>query len=116
MSPRQEFLAELKAAPALLRQLTATLAQRLLASAQREGALAFLAAPARLARALVQIVAAAGGDGQVIASQEALAQRIGVTRQTAARILGEWRRQGWIRTGRGRVTLVDRQALAEVAG
>ena len=58
---------------------------------------------------------AEGGKGYVKVSQEELAQRIGVTRQTAARVLGQWRRAGWIITGRGVIMLVDHLALRRSA-
>ena len=40
-----------------------------------------------------------------------LAQRLGVARQTVAKILGRWRRAGWIITGRGKLVLLNRAAL-----
>jgi CRP-like cAMP-binding protein len=52
----------------------------------------------------------------VTISQEELARRIGATRQTTAKILGQWRRAGWIVTGRGRIVVLDRAALRKVTG
>lgn len=49
-------------------------------------------------------------------AQEELAQRIGATRQTTAKVLGQWRRRGWIVTGRGRIVVLDRSALGALAG
>ena len=110
--PRAAFLAELDAQPLLLRRLLDTFAQRLRASSEREGALAFMTAPARLARLLLQSVSPDGLTGPLVTiSQEEIAQRVGVTRQTVAKVLGGWRRAGWIITGRGRIMLVDRAAL-----
>ncbi len=113
--PRQEFLLELEREPALARRLLATLALQLQTSAEREGTLAFVEAPGRLARVLLRMERTEGGRGFVTVSQEELAQRIGVTRQTAARVLGTWRRAGWIITGRGAIMLVDRPALRRCA-
>ena len=113
--PRHEFLAELEREPALTRRLLETLAMQLQKSAEREVLLAFVEAPGRLARVLVSLERAEGGKGYVKVSQEELAQRIGVTRQTAARVLGQWRRAGWIITGRGVIMLVDRPALRRCA-
>lgn len=114
--PRQEFLVELEREPALTRRLLETLAMQLQISAEREGILAFVEAPGRLARVLVRMERTEGGKGYVKISQEELAQRVGVTRQTAARVLGQWRRAGWIITGRGVIMLVDRPALRRCAG
>lgn len=113
--PRAEFLMALEAEPRLMRQMIETLALRLLSSARREGALAFLDAPARLARVLLQLDRVAGSSGKIEISQEELARRAGITRQTAARVLGQWRRQAWLRTGRGRIVLLDRTGLASLA-
>jgi CRP-like cAMP-binding protein len=114
--PGAAFLAALEAEPRALRRLLATLAARLRGSGERESALAFLSAPARLARLLLQASAAAGGGLPLVTlSQEEAAQRIGVTRQTVAKILGGWRRTGWIVTGRGRIMLVNTQALRRLA-
>ena len=114
--PCGDFLAELDSQPALMRRLLDAFAQRLRASSERESALAFMTAPARLARLLLQNVAADGLTGPLVTiSQEELAQRVGVTRQTVAKVLGGWRRAGWIITGRGRIMLVDRAALKRMA-
>jgi CRP/FNR family cyclic AMP-dependent transcriptional regulator len=109
--PREEFLAEVESEPKLMRRLLETLAQRLRLGTEREGALAFLDAPQRLARILLQLDRKASADGFVTISQEEIAQHIGVARQTAAKILGQWRRAGWIITGRGKIVLLNRAAL-----
>jgi CRP-like cAMP-binding protein len=114
--PREEFLAELEREPKLVRQLIGLIAERLRVSSERERALAFLDAPARLARMLLQLNRAASQEGYVTISQEELARRIGATRQTTAKILGQWRRAGWIVTGRGRIVVLDRAALRKVTG
>lgn len=111
------FLAKLETEPRLMRQLLETLAHRLRESGERESALAFLNAPARLARLLLeraQAVEASELACLVTISQDDLAQRVGVTRQTVAKILGGWRRSGWIITGRGKIMLVNRAALRRV--
>jgi CRP/FNR family cyclic AMP-dependent transcriptional regulator len=114
--PCGAFLAELESQPTLMRRLLDTFAQRLRASSEREGALAFLTAPARLARLLLHNVSPDSPAGPLVTiSQEDLAQRVGVTRQTVAKVLGGWRRAGWIITGRGRIMLVDRAALKRQA-
>ena len=113
--PRREFLAGLASDPLTLRRLLDTVAHRLRASTERESALAFLEAPARLARILLQMEREQRATGFVTISQEEVAQRVGVTRQTAAKILGQWRRAGWILTGRGKIVVLDRAALRRSA-
>ena len=113
--PRDEFLREVQAQPKLLRHLAETMAARLRASTERESAFAFLDAPARLARIVLELDRAASADGYITTSQEEIAQRIGITRQTTAKILGQWRRKGWIVTGRGKIVVLDRIALRKMS-
>ena len=114
--PREEFLALVEAEPKLMRNLLDTIAGRLVNSGERESALAFLHAPARTAHFLLGRAAEEEGQDDLVSlSQEELAQHIGVTRQTVAKILGEWRRDGWIITGRGRIMLVNLEALGTLA-
>lgn len=109
--PRQAFLAVLGANPRLAWHLLEITAERLNSSSERESALAFLDARARLGRVLVQLDKQGGERGAVKISQEELAQRTGLTRQTVAAILGKWRRSGWVITGRGYIMLLKVDAL-----
>lgn len=114
--PRKEFLAQVDAEPILMRTLLQSIASRLVNSGERESALAFLHSPARIAQFLVQRAAEEGDQCDLVTlSQEELAQYIGVTRQTVAKILGDWRRNGWIITGRGKIMLVDIDAIQRLA-
>lgn len=114
--PREAFLTQVEAEPKLMRNLLETIASRLVNSGERESALAFLHAPARIAQFLLQrAIEEEGQDDLVTLSQEEVAQHIGVTRQTVAKILGDWRRDGWIITGRGKLMLVDMKALHNLA-
>ena len=112
--PRGAFLAILETEPSLSRRLLETMAQRLRASSEREGALAFLDAQARLARVLLGLDDQASERGYVTISQEELAQRTGLTRQTVAKALGRWRRRGWLITGRGHIMLLNRTELEQL--
>jgi CRP/FNR family transcriptional regulator, cyclic AMP receptor protein len=109
--PRDAFMAILEKEPLLSRRLLETIAQRLRNSSEREGALAFLDAQARLARVLLGLDDQASERGYVTISQEELAQRTGLTRQTVAKALGRWRRRGWLITGRGHIMLLNRAQL-----
>jgi CRP/FNR family transcriptional regulator, cyclic AMP receptor protein len=83
-------------------------------SLKREEALAFLAAPARIARVLRLLHEAQEDIGYITTSQEEIAQRTGLIRQTVAGILGQWRRQQWLITGRGRIVVLNLPALAKI--
>ena len=112
--PRQAFLGLLEAEPGLARRVLELTANWLRGSSERESALAFLDAQARLARLLLQLEEQAPEKGYVTISQEELAQRTGQTRQTVAKALGRWRRAGWLITGRGHIMLLRREAFAQL--
>ncbi|HOU41309.1 MAG TPA: Crp/Fnr family transcriptional regulator [Promineifilum sp.] len=108
------FLDVLATEPRVVRRLLEIAAGRLTEANARQSALAFLQAPARIARLLREMDEkdrATADKGYITLSQEELALRAGLTRQTVARFLGEWRRNGWLLTGRGRIMLLHRQAL-----
>jgi len=109
--PREAFIRVLDAEPCVARHLLDILADRLQKSAAREMALAFLDAQARLARYLLHLDAGERDTGYVTASQEDLARGTGLIRQTVAKALGQWRREGWLLTGRGRIVILNRKAL-----
>lgn len=114
---RQALLQALDADPQLARRLLDVALCRLVAGHERESAMAFLDAQARLARTLLTLDAIdrqTTDRGYVVASQDELAQRTGLTRQTVARVLGRWRRLNWLITGRGRVMILNAPALRKV--
>lgn len=111
--PRQVFLTALDAEPRLARRLLEIVALRLASSSSRERSLAFSDAEARLAELLLRLDNEASDKNAILISQAELAQRLGLARQTVAAILGRWRRYGWLITGRGRITLLRRDALKE---
>ena len=112
--PRQPFMKTIDEEPALARRILEMTANRLRNSSERERALAFLDAQARLARLLLQLESQAEEKGYVTISQEELAQRTGQTRQTVAKALGRWRRAGWLITGRGHIMLLKREAFMQL--
>ncbi len=97
--------------PLLSRHLLESTALRLQKSTRRESALLFMDANARLAALLLELDERAQDRGYVTISQDELAQHTGLTRQTVAKILGKWRRAGWLLTGRGHIMLLDHNAL-----
>jgi CRP/FNR family transcriptional regulator, cyclic AMP receptor protein len=112
--PRQVFLQIMDEDPYLARLVLEITANRLQMSGQRESALAFMDAQARLARLLLELDKQEQEKGYVTISQEELAQRTGLIRQTVAKALGKWRRAGWLITGRGHFLLLDRKALKQM--
>ena len=63
----------------------------------------------RLARYLLHNASA---DGVVYATQQTLANRLATSREVVARLLQGFARHAMIRTGRGKLTLLDEAALA----
>lgn len=75
----------------------------------------YLDAPGRLAFTLLNLTANTNQKSmQVRVTQGALAASSGMARQTAAKILGQWRTSGWISTERGRISVQDFEALSEI--
>ncbi len=113
--PRDVFLKGLEAEPELMRRVLETTALRLRVSSERESALAFLDSSARIAKVLLQLDQQADIDGVITVTQEELAQYVGLARQTVAQALGDWRRVGWVETGRVRIEIKNREALERLA-
>jgi CRP/FNR family transcriptional regulator, cyclic AMP receptor protein len=112
--PRPTFQAVLEKEPSLALRLLKINAARLQNSSKREEALAFHDAQQRLARQLLHQDQLAADKGYLTLSQEELAQRAGLTRQTTALILGRWRRRGWLLTGRGHIVVLNRHELEKL--
>jgi len=112
--PRQALLNCIDREPQLALRMLEVTASRLQMSSEREGALAFMDAQARLARLLLELEKQEKATGYITISQDELAHRTGLIRQTVAKALGKWRRQGLLLTGRGRIVLLDYKALKEL--
>lgn len=112
--PRQVFLRMVEDEPSLVRLILEMTADRLQMSGKRESALAFLDAQARLARLLLELEEQEHDKGYATISQDELAHRTGLIRQTVAKALGKWRRAGWLITGRGRILILNRKALEDL--
>ncbi len=62
-----------------------------------------------------KLLALAGPDGRVAATQQQLAAELGTAREVVSRTLAELQRRGWISSGRGSITLLDRAGLERLA-
>lgn len=109
--PRHAFLEALECEPRMARRLLEVTAHRLSRSSEFENSLAFLDAQVRLGRVLLDLDDQNEERGYITISQEELAQHSGLIRQTVAKTLGQWRRNGWLLTGRGHIVLLNRSAL-----
>ena len=73
---------------------------------------AFQRIESRLAAALLSTVDA---KGDVLATHQELASRLGTAREVVSRRLEVWARFGWVQTTRGKVNLIDINALQAIA-
>lgn len=112
--PRRIFLTVVRNEPTVSEFLLRTLACRLKYAAQYAIAHAYLNATARLAYLLLSLETEEGKAGGIDITQEDLALRCGLARQTVVRIISEWRDAGWIQTSRGRLDDIDRKALSQI--
>ena len=113
--PSDCFMEVLKRDTELMQRVLELTAQRLRVSSERESALAFLDSKARISRVLLLLDRQASEKGEIEITQEELAQHVGLARQTVTKILGQWQTIGWVKTSRGKVVLLDREALQNQA-
>jgi CRP/FNR family transcriptional regulator, cyclic AMP receptor protein len=117
---RDQFLALLSTEPQLAAHLIRLLCRRVRWTAQLMEDSALLSVPARIAKRLLSLARLQDADspGEAITltlSQEELAQFLSVSRQVVNQHLQVLKAKGWIRSGRGHVTLCNAQALEELA-
>jgi CRP-like cAMP-binding protein len=113
--PNKAFLDIVEGESDLLRRVLEMTAQRLRVSSERESALAFLDASARIARVLLKLEQQMGARGRIEITQEDLAQHVGLSRQTVASAIGKWRRDGWVDTSRGEINIQNRGVIEHFA-
>ena len=91
------------------------LIDRLLNSAQNMVNAMYLDAPGRLASTIVNLATSTQNKSmKVRITQSALASSSGMARQTAAKILSDWRKEGIISTERGRFCVHDFNRLLDI--
>lgn len=92
------------------------LVERLTNSAQNMVNFMYLDAPGRLAFTILNLTSAVGHEQliELPVTQSALAASSGMARQTAAKILSDWRKDGWISTSRGKFAIQDVDRLLQI--
>jgi CRP/FNR family cyclic AMP-dependent transcriptional regulator len=109
---RDDLLAELQRHPSIMLRMLQTMSRRLRLTDRRLADLAFHDAALRLAEALWQASHAEGEWRVARLRQDELAARVGVSRQTVNKLLGEWRRAGLVSVARGEIRLPDPSRFA----
>ncbi len=112
--PARAFLKIIQQEPQFAISILEMTANRSQVSSERESALVFMDAQARLAHLLLELDKQEADTGYITISQDELAHRTGLIRQTVAKALGKWRRQGYLLTGRGRIVLLNHKSLREL--
>lgn len=111
---RADVMAEVRANPDLGIEIMALAGARLRWISSRYKERVFEPLNVRLARRLLLLAQGSGAEGVRI-SQDDLAAHVGATRVAVANILGEWRRAGVVRPGRGSIAVTDPERLTEIA-
>ncbi len=112
---RREFLPLLRAKPDLALGLVEMLSRRLRKTSEQVEDVVFRGLGSRLARVLLRM----GGEtpGAVVtATQKQLGDMIGMSRESTNKQLRAWEKRGWVRLGRGTVTIRDPDALDDAHG
>jgi CRP-like cAMP-binding protein len=117
--PRERFLELLSTESQLAAHLIQLLCRRVRWTAQLMEDAALLSVPARIAKRLLSLARLQGpmaaGATKLTLSQEELAQFLSVSRQVVNQHLQVLKANGWIRSGRGQVTICDPQSLEALA-
>lgn len=106
---REAFHQVLDQHPALARHLIEALCRRLRRLSNQAEDSAFLDIAGRLARKALELTNNAAGEVRI--SQEELARHIGASRVSVNQHLQTWRARGWVELRRGRIAVLDREAL-----
>lgn len=102
-------------------RITETMGRRLLEAERRLSDFAFKSLPERIATMLVTLAErepsrfsmwpVRAGRREIRFTHEQLAEMVGTHRETATKVLNDWREQGLIELKRGKVVLLDLEAL-----
>lgn len=113
--PQSYFLETVGEYTCVCRVIIQELINRLVNSAQNMVNAMYLDAPGRLASTIVNLTTSAQQKSmKVRITQSALASSSGMARQTAAKILSDWRREGIISTERGRFCVLNFNRLLDI--
>lgn len=113
--PKTWFLKTVWDNASVCRVIIQELIDRLLNSAQHMVNAMYLDAPGRLASIIVNLTTNSSQKNMTIRiTQSSLAASSGMARQTAAKILGNWRKENIIQTERGHLKVLDFNRLLDI--
>lgn len=114
---RRDVLTLLAANPECALRLITVLCQRIRQADQLLEDIFFLSLPSRLAKQLLALSDVIGekpkgGDGVTIRmSQQAVADHMGISRESVNKVLSKWEQNGLVSLWRGQITIHDRDGL-----
>jgi CRP-like cAMP-binding protein len=117
---RHDVVTLLLGDPRIALRITETLGRRLLEAEQHWSEFAFQSLPERMAALLLRLAQEprsrlfSSGYPEVRYTHEQLAEMIGTYRETATKILNEFRAAGWVDLRRGKILILDRDALRRI--
>jgi CRP/FNR family transcriptional regulator, cyclic AMP receptor protein len=114
---RRDVLAFFDQNPNAWPGLVGTLCERLRHANEQMTEIALMGLPVRLAKTLLRMTAIEpqSGKHQVQLSQREIGSLIGATRESVNKWLGRWQRMRMIRIAESLITILDRDALEELA-
>jgi CRP/FNR family transcriptional regulator, cyclic AMP receptor protein len=112
---RRDFIPLIREHPDVAMQLIEVVCARLRRTSEQVEDIVFLGLPERLAKALLQLHSrsAASTGSTIRITQRDLSQMIGVSRESTNKLLRDWQRRGWLKLGRGGLTVLASKALAD---
>ncbi|MTE19435.1 helix-turn-helix domain-containing protein [Streptomyces sp. TRM43335] len=120
--PARAFTAAQRSMPTIATGVQSVLSARLREADRYRTAVGAGSVQARLASLLLDLAERYGaplGSGETVVrlplSQDDLSGLVLSSRRTVSRVLEQWRRQGWVRTGRHRLVIGDPDALKRTA-
>lgn len=111
---RQALLAFLKSKPEAALLMLRLTSERLRSADQKIKALGFQTVAGRLAQCILDL-AEANREGPISIRHDQLADMVGSRRPTVTTLLNQWQELGYIRTARGRISVVERAGLEELS-
>jgi len=109
---RRDILDLMREQPDVAHKFIEVLCARIRRTSEQVEDIVFLGLPARLAKTLLQI--SAEGTTGIRTTQQELSQIIGTSRESTNKQLREWEKQGFIKLGRGTVSILLPQGLRQI--
>ncbi len=112
--PKESFIEFIYANHSAVQFIIRQLIDRLTNAAKKMINVMYLDAEGKLAFTMVRLINGGDSSQSISVTQQDLATAAGLARQTAAKILADWRAKGWISTLRGKIFINDLDTLLDI--